>query len=81
MAASTPAAKESPIEVTRQNFRLAAAKLGLERVARAEKLRGTCPSGHPPGSSFGNLASRSNPTMVGQRQAPRGHPKSNHGKS
>ena len=41
MAASTPAAKESPIEVTRQNFRLAAAKLGLERVARAERLRGT----------------------------------------
>lgn len=30
MATPTPAAKESPIEITRQNFRLAAAKLGLD---------------------------------------------------
>ena len=30
MAASSPAMKESPIEITRQNFRLAAAKLGLD---------------------------------------------------
>jgi len=30
MATSTPAAKESAIEITRQNFRLAAAKLGLD---------------------------------------------------
>ena len=30
MASSPPAANESPIEITRQNFRLAATKLGLD---------------------------------------------------
>ena len=34
MATPTPATKESPSEITRQNFRLAAAKLGDRKSTR-----------------------------------------------